>query len=1486
LSFLALIVTTCLQDPQSLSPQEEACLKTDVQGKTCVDRLAPNCSETVKKCIKIALLLQDSLNQSDSLFSSLIPRLSYNLQDTLRQGSILGLSLPENQGKIYFTFQKSALEASTPDSSIVDSIQVYESGLYTFWARNDRWVKSKSLHVNILVRAKLAADTLSFFPDPNLVFEEAQWVKVKVKNPGAQLRCEFGKFPTLASPVCGDSLLVSTTQRLYALPFRQGEPSGSFGDVQYKFVTPVPVLDPSPNVFSQALAVKVKSKPGSQIFYTLANEGTSSTILELKDSLIYLPPGRHTLQVWAKYSDWNISTWAGGLYYVNTENTDSAEIPYPSKMPGTYSSPFYLSFRKNSDRSLVRYTLDGSDPVEQSPLFPDSLKISTNLNLLVRAFHPDLKPSQPLHLKYLIRSESPWVYPSDSLSYIDSIVVQVKNISGDKGRLLYKIEQEGWTVKERDFKITLKNSVLMYFAFLKDNLDTSSLVTRRYLVGFRGTSPMPIPSIQSVGPHLGFVPIKFENIPASGKVFFTTNGKKPDTLPGPQNYLYNPQEPFFLYTSDTLKAITYQPGLQSSSVQSQYYRIKAQKPLVKIELQNQGLMVRLIPDSLSLVYYTLENREPQITDALFPESLFINARVHLNLRAFQKQADPSDTLTINYTPYLKGPNPPQIFTSGQLVKDSTQVTLVNTDNTGSTGNIGNIGNVVSTKKIFYTCPEKMNNTDTYSLYTSVVSIFSNCLFKTFSQDSLGRNSDTVMQQVEVFSENPQFDPPPGTVPYGTSVTVKNYCDKCTIWFDTLKIADSNSGQYKGVPLVLKQNQSISAFRKIQGQTPSLIQNHTYRVKLGPPQLEPSKAFQDSLIITLIHPVSGVKMYYTLNGTEPTIGGSSLLYSQPIKLYNTTQIKVIAHLAATVPSDVSTETYTYAPNKVIEPIVLSSLGGTYSTAFQVTLSVQPAHAQIRYTLNGSLPTINDSLYKGPITINKNTILNVMAHAQGYINSPVQENKYFIEPTTPQCYPAFSPTSFYTPGVWITCLPPPEGHELRYALGSVLTPQSKLWTGSLRMWREQTLQIAAFCEGCNQGLSYGGTFRMSTPYISLSAVKLEDRVKIGMEPHTLPVRFSPENATNKELRYIIHDTTLAQIDTTGRVYPRRPGSTRITLFPNDTAAPSLTVNLVIQPRSPKTFALDLNLNPAPKDANFTTDISPELPLTIRIPQNYLEQSIIPITEQNLRLMSPEGKVLPVRVSLSEGHVYTQLNSFNRSVPQQLWLFWGDTLNVPAGEALNYKFDPHYKLVYLGHRFEQSLPGYLDISGNNSSLQLISPKDFQAVDYNKGYIPLSSGGKLVSEVNTLSTLNLTQSFLLNFRFYLPAALPDSENLIASQKISDQGWSIHGKKNMLIFRLQDGKQIKNCETSFEQGQWHVLSIWNNAGNVSMAINHNYQSCRSGTQTPEGSTKLIFGPINSPDPLQIDEFYLINYSTDTRWLYEFQYFNTPFYQPLTFGTF
>lgn len=160
------------------------------------------------------------------------------------------------------------------------------------------------------------------------------------------------------------------------------------------------------------------------------------------------------------------------------------------------------------------------------------------------------------------------------------------------------------------------------------------------------------------------------------------------------------------------------------------------------------------------------------------------------------------------------------------------------------------------------------------------------------------------------------------------------------------------------------------------------------------------------IVTISDSMSGATIYYTTDGSLPTT--KSAVYSTPITVSTTTSIYAMATYPKIPNSTAALATYSIVLPQAPAP-TFSPTPSTFSTPQSVKLS-NTANLPMYYTTDGSTPTTSSTPYSAPISVSKNTTINAITAAYGYLTSSVSSGTYLIQAPAP----TFSPSSgtYYT------------------------------------------------------------------------------------------------------------------------------------------------------------------------------------------------------------------------------------------------------------------------------------------------------------------------------------------------------------------------------------------------------------------------------------------------------------------------------------------
>jgi N-acetylneuraminic acid mutarotase len=159
-----------------------------------------------------------------------------------------------------------------------------------------------------------------------------------------------------------------------------------------------------------------------------------------------------------------------------------------------------------------------------------------------------------------------------------------------------------------------------------------------------------------------------------------------------------------------------------------------------------------------------------------------------------------------------------------------------------------------------------------------------------------------------------------------------------------------------------------------------------------PTFSPSAGtYASSQAVTISDATAGATIYYTTNGTAPTV--SSAVYAGPVTIASSETLEAIATASGHSTSAAATAAYTINLPAAAAP-TFSPVAGTYAAAQTVTISDSTAGATIYYTTTGTAPTVSSAVYAGPITVSSTETIEAIAAATGHSTSPVATAAYTI------------------------------------------------------------------------------------------------------------------------------------------------------------------------------------------------------------------------------------------------------------------------------------------------------------------------------------------------------------------------------------------------------------------------------------------------------------------------------------------------------------
>lgn len=213
-----------------------------------------------------------------------------------------------------------------------------------------------------------------------------------------------------------------------------------------------------------------------------------------------------------------------------------------------------------------------------------------------------------------------------------------------------------------------------------------------------------------------------------------------------------------------------------------------------------------------------------------------------------------------------------------------------------------------------------------------------------------------------------------------------------------------SGDLQTITVLYRQGEPSQAYSE----------SYSAMVKAEAPVFTPgSGTYQGVQSILISSNTAGAVIHYTIDGSEPT--DASPVASAAVSISSDVTIRAIAVAAGFINSDISSASYIIQLAPLAVAPVFNPVAGAYTTAINVAITSTTPNRIIRYTLDGSAPTMSSPIYTSPIPVSADVVIRAFATAAGYRPSPVSTASYTITiaPPTPEAHvdPIYSRLKLY-------------------------------------------------------------------------------------------------------------------------------------------------------------------------------------------------------------------------------------------------------------------------------------------------------------------------------------------------------------------------------------------------------------------------------------------------------------------------------------------
>jgi alpha-tubulin suppressor-like RCC1 family protein len=255
---------------------------------------------------------------------------------------------------------------------------------------------------------------------------------------------------------------------------------------------------------------------------------------------------------------------------------------------------------------------------------------------------------------------------------------------------------------------------------------------------------------------------------------------------------------------------------------------------------------------------------------------------------------------------------------------------------------------------------------------------------------------------------PTFSPPGGVYSQPQNVTLTCSVPNVTLRYTTngLDPTETSPVIASGSSVNVSETQTLKVRAWRNNWTTSDVGTAIYTLKVATPSVTPPAGlYSGTQTVTMSTSSPGVSLHFTLNGADPTSTDQVVASGSTVEIGTAATLKVKGMRSGWSDSDTKIASYTFNVGTVAAPTFMP-LPGTYSLGQSIEITSTTPDATIRYTTDGSEPTLWSRQYQGALSIDQPVTLKARAFRADWTASGTSMGLYEFDYGT-VATPTFSP-----------------------------------------------------------------------------------------------------------------------------------------------------------------------------------------------------------------------------------------------------------------------------------------------------------------------------------------------------------------------------------------------------------------------------------------------------------------------------------------------
>ena len=640
----------------------------------------------------------------------------------------------------------------------------------------------------------------------------------------------------------------------------------------------------------------------------------------------------------------------------------------PCDQPTFSYSDFVLTIKSKTEDVDIYYTTDGTEPTINSIRYDGPISFVQNDTIRAMAIGEHWGQSPTSEFR---KSDFKVATPTAAISndFVVTLSCEAPNVEGmPKTKIYYNQNRtkttagSEWTLYTEPFKMYTANHI--HVKAVREGWIDSDVSHNDYYTNYYLEKPSITPQYTSISYMPADTTVTISHSKADAQIYYTLDGSDPNV----SGVLYT--APVKLTHNSIVTAIAKRAGAINSDPEQREYKWFT-VPMPTITIEHLAAVMTVEKPQHARIYYTLDNSTPTAESKLYTEPVALTQDCKIKAIAIADDWNDSSVGTFNsttgfvkknYTVVTPAFNSKQVI-DGVMKENADSVLTITTSTAGAT--------------IYYTL-DGSTPTINSSKYENGIKLTENCKVKVFAVKEDMFNSEQIEADVEwlqVKQPHISFN--------GKYVEMSVDTEDAVIYYTIDGTnPDTKSKAYQKPFMLEAEETSVKAIAVRANWNNSEYSSLTYN---------PGKNYCEAPGITRVAGTNKIQMttrtegatiYYTIDGLNPTV--NSTAYTTEVEVTENCTVKAMAVESQLYDSEVAS--YTVDWFRATQPTITSD--GIF-----VSITSTQENAKIYYTLDGTDPTTNSSLYEGTLTMKSTCTIKAIAAKDNFNSSTVAVLNYY-------------------------------------------------------------------------------------------------------------------------------------------------------------------------------------------------------------------------------------------------------------------------------------------------------------------------------------------------------------------------------------------------------------------------------------------------------------------------------------------------------------